>query len=142
MTELLPEANENEQEQSARDRVEKWRSENPAISNLGMTELSLLKQMITAPEEWRKEQVFLICDFMDHDEAYDHVAAYYEAKDLGMDTGYNIAYMFACAASSEKFARNNRITQLLDSLSHFRYTTNTPKEEAKKQSVGMQSKLS
>ena len=54
-------------------------------------DLSLMKQILTAVSEEYKEQVmWRMCDFLDEDEALDHVAAFYEAKDLGMDTSFNV----------------------------------------------------
>lgn len=139
MSDIIPWENEggetedNERIAAARTKINEWKKEYPAISNLGHTELSLLKQMISAPEEYRRQQFFLICEFLDREDALDHVAAYYEADELGMDTGFNVAYMFACVASNEKGAiKNNRIAAILDSLSHYRFTSNTPKEEAKR----------
>lgn len=136
-------AEENERIASARAKVESWRKEDPAISNLGMGELSLLKQMLAAPEEYHRQQFFLICEFLNREDALDHVAAYYEAVELGMDTGFNVAYMFACAASNEKGqVRSSRVAALLDSLSHFRYTANTPKDEKKRTGGSERSPLS
>lgn len=125
-------AEEESRSATARAKIEEWRKGSPAIANLGAGELSLLKQMIAAPEEYRRQQFFLICEFLDREEALDHVAAFYEANDLGMDTSFNVAFMFAIAACNEKGHKTNRVAQLLDSMNHIRYTANTPKDERKR----------
>lgn len=95
-----------------------------SLVTLSRQELGLLHKMLTAPEQFREEQVFLIADFLDEDEALDHVAAFYEAKDLGMDTSFNVAFMFALAASNRKGGKSNRVAMLLDALSHQKFTSN------------------
>jgi len=118
---------------TARDKVEEWQKNDSQIASLSGVELSLLRQMLTVPEEYRRQQIFLISEFMDQEEALDHVAAYYEALELGMDTGFNVAYMMALAATNRREnARSNRVAAILASLSSFRYTTNTPKDEKKR----------
>lgn len=99
--------------------------EDGSLVRLTPQQLSLLQKMLTAPEEHKREQVFLICDFLDEEEALDHVAAYYEALDLGMDAGFNVAFMFALAASNRKGDKTNRVAMLLDALQHVKYTANT-----------------
>ncbi len=111
-----------------KDRFDNIAEGQGAAIKLSRAELGLLHKMITAPEEWRKEQVFLMADFLDEDEALDHVAAYYEALDLGMDTGFNVAFIFALAACSRKMVKNNRVALLLDSMQHVKYTANVPKD--------------
>jgi len=59
-----------------------------------------------------------MCSFLDDDEAKDHVAAYYEAKDLGMDTSFNVAYAFALCSANRKAGWNNLIGNLLDTMQH------------------------
>jgi|SRR3989304_7232906 len=105
-------------------------------------ELGLLHRMMTAPEEFREEQVFLLCDFLDENEALDHVAAFYEAKELGMDTGFNVAFMFALAASNRKMGRTNRIAAILDAMSHQKFTSNVSGKGKGAQYVNPRSPLS
>lgn len=111
-------------------RINQLRGEVPLLASLNAEGLSLLKQMITVPEQFRKQQIFLLAEFMDGEEALDHVAAYYEAEELGMTTDFNVAYMLALAATNRKEnSRYNRVAAILGSLSSFRYTTNQPKSE-------------
>lgn len=109
-------------------RVDKLRDDGVLVS-MGKQELSLLQKMLTAPESAKDMQVFLIADFMDEDEAHDHVAAYFEAKELGMDTDLNIAYIFAMCSTNRKGSKTNRVAMLLDALQHVKYTTNTQQDK-------------
>lgn len=114
-----------EQLNVARLNLDKLKREDGVMVQMGKQELSLLQKMLTAPESVKDMQVFLIADFMDEEEALDHVAAYFEAKELGMDTNFNIAFMFALCATNRKGGKSNRVAMLLDSLQHVKYTTNT-----------------
>ena len=77
-------------------------------------DLSLMKQILsTGSEEYREQTMWRMCDFLDEDEALDHVAAYYEAKDLGMDTTFNVAYMFALTSANRKTGNTSLIAKLL-----------------------------
>lgn len=90
-----------------------------SLTSITKQDLSLLKQILAAStEEYREHTMWRMCDFLDEDEAYDHVAAYYEAKDLGMDTGFNVAYTFALCSTNRKGIKNNLIAQMLDTLQH------------------------
>lgn len=100
------------------------------LVSLTRNELSVIQKMLTVPQEFHEQQIWLIADFMDEDEAMDHVAAFYEAKELGMDTGQNVAYMLALAATNRggRNVKNNRIAMLLDAFQHVKYTSNTPQK--------------
>jgi len=88
----------------------------------------LMKQLLTAASEEYKEQViWRMCDFIDENEALDHVAAFYEAKELGMDTGFNVAYMFALVSSNRKTSHTNLTAQLLDAVQHGKWAGNQQK---------------
>ena len=85
-------------------------------------DLSLMKQILTAASEEYKEQImWRMCDFIDEDEALDHVAAYFEAKDLGMDTDFNVAFMFALVSANRKTNKSNLISQILDAMQHSKW---------------------
>ena len=91
-------------------------------------DLSLMKQILTAVSEEYKEQVmWRMCDFLDEDEALDHVAAFYEAKDLGMDTGFNVAFMFALVSANRKTTHTNLMAQLIDAVQHGKWAQNFTK---------------
>jgi len=90
-------------------------------------QLSLMARMLTAPEEYRKVQFFFLADFLDEEEAKDHVDAFFEALELGMDTMFNVAYVFALAACNRKSLKVNRVAAILDALQHVKYTANIPK---------------
>lgn len=103
-----------------------------SLVTLGKQELSLLQKMLsTGTEEYREQQMWRMGSFMDEDEALDHVAAFYEAKDLGMDTSFNVAYMFAlCSVNRKGNFANNLLAILTDTLQHGKWA-NAP--EGKKQ---------
>ena len=91
-------------------------------------DMSLMKQILTAVSEEYKEQVmWRMCDFVDEDEALDHVAAYFEAKDLGMDTDFNVAFMFALVSANRKTNKSNLISQILDAMQHGKWAPNLKK---------------
>jgi len=80
-------------------------------------DMSLMKQILTAATEEYKEQImWRMCDFVDDDEAKDHVAAFYEAKDLGMDTGFNVAFMFSLVSANRKTNKSNLMSQFLQTM--------------------------
>lgn len=96
------------------------------LVSLSPQQLSLLQKMLsTGTEEYREQQMWRMCDFMDEEEALDHVAAYYEAKELGMDTGPNVAYMFALCSTNRKGNKTNLMAMLTDTLQHVKYTDTT-----------------
>lgn len=90
-----------------------------SLVSMSKQDLSLMQWMLRAVSEEHKEQaMWRMCDFCDEEEALDHVSAYYEAKDLGMDTGFNVAYMFSLTSANRKGQKNNLMAQLLDALQH------------------------
>src|SRR4030042_539415 len=101
-----------------------------ALVTLGKQELSLMQKILsTGSESYREEQIWRMCDFVDEDEALDHVAAYYEAKELGMDTSFNVAYAFALVSANRKGAKTNLISMLADTLQHGKWAgTQTQKK--------------
>ncbi len=90
-----------------------------SLVTLGKQELSLLQKILsTGTEEFREQQFWRMCSFLDDDEAKDHVAAFYEAQDLGMDTGFNVAYAFALCSVNRKINWTNLLGNLLDTMQH------------------------
>ena len=101
------------------------------LVTLTKQEMGLLHKLLqAATEEYREQAMWRMVDFLDDDEALNHVSAYYEASELGMDTKFNVAFMFALCSVSRKGARNNLMAQIFDTLSHQKYTANLPKEKS------------
>lgn len=99
-----------------------------SLVSISKQDMSLLKQILSAATEEYKEQImWRMCDFVDDEEALDHVAAYYEAKDLGMDTGFNVAFMFALVSANRKSSHSNLIAQLIDAVQHGKWVSNLGK---------------
>ena len=88
-------------------------------------DMSLMQKiLVTSTEEYREETIWRMMNFMDEEEALDHVAAYYEAKELGMDTSFNVAFAFALVATNRKTTQTSLISILLDTLQHGKWATN------------------
>ena len=114
-----PEVETQEQLDSAYKKLKDLAGGGTSMVTMTKQDLSLMKQILTAASEEYKEQImWRMCDFVDEDEALDHVAAYYEAKDLGMDTGFNVAFMFALVSANRKTNKSNLIAQILDAMQH------------------------
>jgi hypothetical protein len=95
-----------------------------SLVTFGKQELSLMQKILsTGSESYREEQMWRMCDFVDEDEALDHVAAYYEAKELGMDTSFNVAYAFALVSANRKGSKSNLISMLTDTLQHGKWAS-------------------
>lgn len=108
-----------EQLQSAYKNLKDLAGDGASMVTFTKQDLGLMKQILTAVSEEYKEQImWRMCDFIDEDEALDHVAAYFEAKDLGMDTGFNVAFMFALVSANRKTNKSNLIAQILDTMQH------------------------
>lgn len=119
---------------TARAKVEEMRGgEGNAITNVVQSELGLLKMIISAAamDKLQDHLFWRMSSFLDENEALDHVAAYWEAKDLGMDTAFNLDYIFALCSANRKIGRTNLTAAILDSISSFRYTSNQPKDDKK-----------
>ncbi|KKL77238.1 hypothetical protein LCGC14_2036900 [marine sediment metagenome] len=90
-----------------------------SVVSMTKQELGLLQRILRAADEEYKEQaMWRMCDFVDENEALDHVAAFYEAKELGMDTTFNVAFMFALCSANRKIGKTNLMAQLLDTMQH------------------------
>jgi len=125
-----PEEETQEQLNTVHKRLEDLIGGSEGTSMVTMTkqDLSLMKQILTAASEEYKEQImWRMCDFIDEDEALDHVAAFYEAKDLGMDTDFNVAFIFALVATHRKTAGTNLISQILGSLQMAKWAPSSKK---------------
>jgi hypothetical protein len=118
-----PEAESQEQLQTAFKNLSELADGGASMVTMSKQDLSLMKQILTAVSEEYKEQImWRMCDFVDEDEALDHVAAYFEAKDLGMDTDFNVAFMFALVSANRKTNKSNLISQILDAMQHGKWT--------------------
>lgn len=114
-----PEAESQEQFDTALKNLKGLTKPDGQLVSISKQDLSLLKQILTAASEEYKEQImWRMCDFLDEEEALDHVAAYYEAKDLGMDTGFNVAFMFALVSANRQTTHTNLMAQLIDAVQH------------------------
>ncbi len=104
------------------------------LVSLSKQELGLLQTILrSTTEDYREEQLWRMVDFMDDEQAKDHVDAFYEAKELGMDTSFNVAYAFALCSVNRKGAnRNNLTAMLMDTIQfgqHARAYNNTGKKD-------------
>jgi hypothetical protein len=99
---------------------------NGQLVTMSKQELSLLQKMLsTGTEEYRESQMWRMCSFLDQEEALDHIAAYYEAKDLGMDTTFNVSFAFALCSANRKGSFNNNLMALLtDTLQNGKWANN------------------
>lgn len=113
-----PEAETQEQLEAVHKRLSQLSRGNGSLVTLSKQELSLLQKMLsTGTEEYRESQMWRMCSFLDEEEALDHIAAYYEAKELGMDTTFNISYAFAlCSANRKNNFSSNLMSLLTDTL--------------------------
>ena len=127
--EALAETETQEELQAVKKHLDELMRGDGQVVTMTKQQLSLLHKMITPPEGDDSElmQVLAIADFMDDNEADDELAAYFEAKRLHMDTSWNIAHMLSRCAVNRKGAKTNRVGQILESLSHQKFTTNMPR---------------
>ena len=93
------------------------------VVSITRQELSLLQKMLaTGTEAYKEETIWRMSSFLDEDEAMDHVAAYYEAKELGMDTSFNVAYMVAlCSTNRKHNFSGNLIAALTQTLQNSKF---------------------
>ena len=107
-----------------------------SVVSMTRQELGLLQTILRSATEQYKEEIFWrMVDFMDQEEALDHVAAFYEAKELGMDTGFNVAYVFALCSVNRRGPRNNLTAMIMDTMQfgqHARSGNNTKGKDATK----------
>jgi hypothetical protein len=98
-----------------------------SLVSFSKPELSLLQKILsTGTEEFKEQAFWRMCSFLDQEEALDHIAAFQEAKDLGMDTNFNVAYAFAlCSANRKGNFANNLLAMLSETLQHGKWA-NTP----------------
>ena len=123
-----PKEESQEQLQEVARKLKGLTREDGSVVSMSKQELGLLQRMLQANTEKYKEQaMWRMCDFIDENEALDHVAAYYEAKELGMDTDFNVAFMFALCSANRKIAKTNLIAQLMDTMQHGQWARNQNK---------------
>lgn len=113
-----PEAETQEQLNVAYKKLSELSRGNGSLVTMSKQELSLLQKMLsTGTEDYRESQMWRMCSFLDEEEALDHIAAYYEAKELGMDTTFNVSFAFAlCSANRKGNFANNLMSLLTDTL--------------------------
>lgn len=107
-----------EQLQAVHKRLTELKGPDGQLVTLGKQELSLLKQILAAnSDKYNEQMMWRLCSFMDDNEAFDHVAAFYEAKETGLDTGFNVAFAFAlCSVNRKGNFANNLIGAMTDTL--------------------------
>lgn len=98
------------------------------ITGLNKQDIGLLKQLLHTPDKDADfTAIVLICDFLSDEEADKELNAFYEAKRLGMDTQFNIDHALSRVAVNRKGShRTSRAALIMDTISHQKYTTNTP----------------
>lgn len=112
-----------------------------ALVTFGKEQLSLMQTILQAVTEDFREQIFWrMLNLVDEDEAMDHVAAFYEAKELGMDTSFNVAYSFALCSTHRKVAGTNLISMITDTLQHGKWAM--PQKGSKNYGTNPRSPLS
>jgi len=113
-----PEEESQEQLQAVYKTLKELKGPNGQLVSMGKQDLALLKQILSAnTEEYREQMFWRMVSFVDEDEAHNHVAAFYEAQELGMDTKFNVAYLFAmCSVNRKGNFTSNLITQLTDTM--------------------------
>ena len=130
-----------EQLQTAYKKLIELKRSDGSLVTLGKQELSLLQKILsTGSEEYREQQFWRMCSFLDEEEALDHVAAFYEAKELGMDTGFNVAYAFALCSANRRVNMTNLLAQLMDTLQHGKWA-NAPQGNKKHEYTNPRSPL-
>jgi len=123
-----PEEESQEQLQTVYKKLSELSGDGASMVTMSKQDLSLMKQILTsASEEYKEQTMWRMCDFLDEDEALDHVAAFFEAKDLGMDTAFNVAFMFALVSANRKTNKSNLISQILDTVQHGKWAPNFKK---------------
>ena len=114
-----------------------------SVTSMGKAELGLLQTMLRPLSESVKESLFFrMLDFVDEDEAFDHVAAFHEAKELGMDISFNIDLMFALVSTNRRGGfSNNLIATLTDTLQHAKWA-NTQQRKSEQNGYKSRSPIS
>ena len=138
-----PEAETQEQLDIAYKKLADLSRGNGSLVTMSKQELSLLQKMLsTGTEDYRESQMWRMCSFMDEEEALDHIAAYYEAKELGMDTTFNVSFAFAlCSANRKNNFANNLMSLLTDTLQNGKWA-NAEKRKGKDGNFNPRSPLS
>lgn len=96
-----------------------------AIVSQGKLDLSLLKMLSVGSEKYNESQIWRVMSFLDGEEALDHVAAFHEAQDLGMDTSFNINFAYSlCSANRKGNFVNNLVAILTDTMQNAKWANN------------------
>ncbi len=96
-----------------------------SVVSMSKQELGLLQTILrSSTEKYREEIFWRMVDFIDQDEALDHVAAFYEAKELGMDTTFNVSFVFALCSVNRKGVRNNLSAMIMDTIQFGQHARN------------------
>jgi len=99
-----------------------------SLVTFGKTEMSLMQKILSTGTEKYRDQIFWrLVSFVDPRESMIHVNAYYEAVNLGMNTEYNVALMFALCSTYAHRTGTNLISQILDTLQHGKWAGNQQK---------------
>lgn len=105
------------------------RGNTPIISSMGREQSnSLLKFLITMPEEWKEYQILAIAKYQDPEEAYLTSNVMYAFKRAHYPLDWIIMQLAASLGARE------RPEELLQAVSSFRYITNTPNQKEKNKS--------
>lgn len=138
-----PEEESQEQLQGALKKLQSLTLPDGSVVSMSKQELSLLQRILqAATEEYKEQSMWRMCSFIDTNEALDHVAAFYEAKELGMDTSFNVAFMFSLCSVNDKGTRSNLMAQLLDTLQHGKWAPGSMKGGKQSGSTNPRSPLS
>ena len=123
-------------------RLQDLKREDGSVVRLSQQELGVLQSILkTTTEKYREETIFRMMSFLDEDEAQDNVAAYYEAKDLGMDTTFNVAWMFALVSVNRKSPQTNLTANLLRVMNPFASNQSTMNNKGKNNATNPRSPL-
>jgi len=104
-----------------------------SVIGFSKEQLSLMKMLLHPPDDGDSFiQIVLTLEFENDEERRLVVDAYYEADRLGMDTQWNIADALSrCAVNGKKTRQTSRAAQIMDTLSHSKFTSNSGNEKSK-----------
>lgn len=95
-----------------------------SVIGFSKEQLSLMKMLLHPPDDGDAFiQIALTLEFESDEERREVVDAYYEADRLGMNTQWNIADALSrCALNGRKARQTSRSAQIMDTLSHSKFT--------------------
>lgn len=105
-----------------------------SVIGFSKEQMSLMKMLLHPPDDGDAFiQVVLTLEFESDEERREVVDAYYEAARLGMSTQWNIADALSrCAVNGRKNSQTSRAAQIMDTLSHSKFTSNGGNEAKNK----------